>query len=524
MSPESVLTMGPVTLAGGTVPGNGMRFASFQGIRYALEPSYSLRFQRPVPLDPEANATYDVSQESKVMCPQLEAGTDQVIGQEDCLMLNIYVPEKVYNYGDASKAAVMVWIHGKDLVTGSYSYDMYGPNEFMKRNVILVAINYRLGPLGFISTYDPQVGGNNGFRDQVLALKWVNRNIGSFGGNSSSVTVFGESAGGQATALHVLSPLSKGLFQRAIIQSGPPISFGIGVQDGATAQGLFYDLAGRLHCHELPLRCMEFKSVESIVYHSKLYSNPPYELPLTWMPVIEDFSPEPFLPKHPMDILKSGDFNTEVEVIIGTNSADGLFMVRDALNDSSLWPDYANSWDIAGTRALFGLVDNRLNDDDVDKADQALQFYVGAANDVNEDNSQDMINMFTDSIFLWGTQKTISFMLEHGMVVFQYVLSYEGSLSSGFGVDHNEDWIYLFNPPFASLANTDLVVRKMVTNAWTNFAINGNPNSVSSGLPEWEKCSSGQYPIKYYNISGPAPAMEARPEIGSRLKVWESFL
>ena len=215
-------------------------------------------------------------------------------------------------------------------------------------------------------------------------MKWVNQNIGFFGGNSGSVTLFGESAGGQAAALHILSPLSKGLFQRAIIQSGPPLSFGMGIQDGATAQGLFYDLAGKLHCPELPLRCMAFKSVESIVRHSQLYTNEPYDLPLIWTPVIEDFSPEPFLPKHPMDLLKSGEFNTDVEVVIGTNSDDGLFMVRDALNDSSLWPDYANGWDSAGTKALFGLVEDRdVSNDVVGKAEQARQFYVGAANDVN---------------------------------------------------------------------------------------------------------------------------------------------
>lgn len=98
---------------------DGARFASFQGIRYALEPSYSLRFKRPLAFEPEANVTYDVSQESKVMCPQLKG--DQFVGQEDCLMLNIYVPEKfVRNPSD--KANVMVWIHGGGLIQGSNNY------------------------------------------------------------------------------------------------------------------------------------------------------------------------------------------------------------------------------------------------------------------------------------------------------------------------------------------------------------------------------------------------------------------
>ena len=99
---------------------NGARFASFQGVRYAMEPSYSLRFKRPVAFEPEANMTYDVSHESKIMCPQL-LNDGQFVGQEDCLVLNIYVPEKYVN-SPIDKTNVMVWIHGGGLVQGSNNY------------------------------------------------------------------------------------------------------------------------------------------------------------------------------------------------------------------------------------------------------------------------------------------------------------------------------------------------------------------------------------------------------------------
>lgn len=185
----------------------------------------------------------------------------------------------------------------------------------------VMSISPRLGPLGFVSTYEPTIGGNNGFRDQVMALQWVSKNIGHFGGDPQSVTLFGQSAGGLSVSLHILSPLSKGLFKRGIIQSGPPLSFGLSGLDSGSAQSFFYNLAGKLHCPELPLRCMEFKSVESIVRHSQLFTNEPYEPPLVWTAVVEDeYSPEPFLPRHPMDLLTSGDFNTDVEVVIGTNA------------------------------------------------------------------------------------------------------------------------------------------------------------------------------------------------------------
>lgn len=132
-----------------------------------------------------------------------------------------------------------------------------------------------------------------------------------------------------------------------------------------------------------------------------------------------------------------------------------------------------------------------------------------------------MIDMFTDNMFLWGTQKTARLMAGHGMTVYQYILSYEGSLSSGFGVDHSEDWFYLFNPPYSSLTDTDLKVRNLLAGSWVNFALNGNPNS---DVTAWEKCESGSYPLRYLNITGPAPTMEARPELGDRMNFWESLL
>ena len=99
-------------------------------------------------------------------------------GQEDCLLLNIYVPDDVfYNPEDNLELPVMVWIHGGGLVNGGNVYAEYGPKHFMKRNVIVVTINYRLGPLGFLSMGNDVVPGNQGMRDQVMALTWVKNNI-----------------------------------------------------------------------------------------------------------------------------------------------------------------------------------------------------------------------------------------------------------------------------------------------------------------------------------------------------------
>ena len=148
----------------------------------------------------------------------LEAG--RPIGEEDCLVLNIYVPENVIINKKDEKLPVMIWIHGGGLMTGSGSLLDYDPVYLVNKNVAIVTINYRLGPFGFLSMGTDSVPGNAGFRDQVMAMKWVQENIADFGGNPDSVTIFGESAGALSASTHLLSPMSEGLFQRAILQSG----------------------------------------------------------------------------------------------------------------------------------------------------------------------------------------------------------------------------------------------------------------------------------------------------------------
>ncbi|XP_032440594.1 putative inactive carboxylesterase 4 [Xiphophorus hellerii] len=135
---------------------------------------------------------------------------------EDCLYLNIYSPA---NKAPDAKLPVMVWIHGGGFVIGSAS-SFDGSALAAYQDVVVVLIQYRLGVLGFLSTGDEHMPGNFGLLDQIQALKWVKENIHSFGGNPDLVTIFGVSAGGISVSLLLLSPLSDGLFHRAIAQSG----------------------------------------------------------------------------------------------------------------------------------------------------------------------------------------------------------------------------------------------------------------------------------------------------------------
>lgn len=190
-------------------------YYSFKGIPYAEPPVGDLRFRAPRPNRPWEGVR-DATKHGNT-CPSgaILGGPG---GDEDCLFLNIYTRNL------KEKRPVMVWIHGGSFSGGSGDSWIYGPDHIIDDGVLLVTINYRLGVLGFMSTGDSHAPGNYGLKDMVLALKWIQRNIAEFGGDPDNVTIFGESAGGAAVHYLVLSSETKGLFTRAISQSGSALN------------------------------------------------------------------------------------------------------------------------------------------------------------------------------------------------------------------------------------------------------------------------------------------------------------
>ena len=158
-------------------------------------------------------AVFDVSGVSEVKCTQWSEDYTHLLGQEDCLLLNVYVPGQVRlarvrsvlsdssvpgnAIDEGENLPVMVWIHGGAFESGSGTYGDYGPQYFMDLGVVVVTVNYRLGPFGFLSSAKEELPGNLGLWDQSLALHWVRDNIQHFGGNRDQLTLFGESAGGE---------------------------------------------------------------------------------------------------------------------------------------------------------------------------------------------------------------------------------------------------------------------------------------------------------------------------------------
>ena len=332
---------------------DGMRYAAFQGIRFAQAPLGNLRFKPPQPLSNENLGTIDVSQESKVLCNQLK-DYYLLIGQEDCLLLNIYIPENIFNDDDSEKRyPVMVWIYGGGFTIGDNTFFKYGPQPYMDKDIILVTANYRLGPFGFLSLGSEGAQGNNGLLDQNLALHWVQDNIGSFSGDPEMVTIFGESAGSLSVALQIVSPMSRGLFQRAILQSGvvlaptwhfiPPIE--------ATLYGA--NMAINLNCSLMDaLECLQSKPVEDIFQGEFPGSK--------WMPTIDPS----FMPETPWDILQKGEFDHSIEIIMGSNADEGLLFV----NSQTDFDDWRNNFELNGPLWLYYLHNFEITEENINNA------------------------------------------------------------------------------------------------------------------------------------------------------------
>jgi len=510
----------------------GKEFASFQGVPYAQPPLGKLRFMAPEPLVRE-EGLWDVSAESAVMCPQVSgltgtSGTPQ--GMEDCLLLNIYVPKT----NSSQNMPVMVWIHGGSLITGSNRFADQGPQHFMDREVVVVVVNYRLGPLGFLSLGNDRVPGNMGLRDQVMALSWVQENIGSFGGDSTEVTVFGESAGSASIAYHLLSPLAKGLFKRAILQSSSTLASGWRPLTPEHARRYASLLSTGVGCQEdeNQLSCLQEVPFEDIIALTVLTE--PTE---TYWQAIPDssFTSTPYLPGEPEELLISGDFSTEVEVVFGTTADEGLLYLLDALKDETALEIWRQNWDSYGPGLLFDRIQEEITDVDVAKAHAVVDFYLGGIENMNMDHLQSIIDIFTDATFLYGLHRTSELMLSHGMTVFQYMLTHLGrySLTQLFGIPepvgvcHADDLLYLWdpvdiNPEDGPLPQQDSQLRDIMVTAWANFAKSGNPSGPSW---RWDPLQGGGLQHSFLNISGPSSlVMATSVQIKERMDFWAHLL
>ncbi|XP_046629890.1 venom carboxylesterase-6-like [Neodiprion virginianus] len=511
---------------------NGRNISAFLGIPYAQPPTGSLRFADPVAADGwngTRNAIVDPS-----MCPQVLAGIK--LGQEDCLYLNVYTP-KLFENTSSTVLPVMVFIYGGSYLSGSSQ--TYGPVYIADKDVILVTLNYRLGPMGFLSTGDEVASGNWGLKDQVLALKWVRNNIGNFGGDPDHVTIFGESAGAASVHLLTLSNSTTGLFHKFITQSGSALSPWAYIPRAAYADRAF-ELGGYVGCSnattESLVNCLRETNISDILgVYSKFYtwrSQPSVVWAATDEPDVEGA----FLTDSPTNLINAGKIR-DIPWMTGSNRDEGLFITTELYENETLLNDFVENVDSV-LPVLLSLT--YQEDSGAAWVKSIKSFYFNDDFSTNKTEILDnLTRLISDARYIYPNYAALQQQLNlAGNPQYLYTFNYLGSLSFTFfyggstveyGVAHGDDLIYLF--PLEStfqifnktMSSADLEMVETMVELWTSFAINGTPAiSGVDGTTTWTQYSTDD---NYLQI-GDGSELETEVKSGflkERMQFWANL-
>lgn len=439
---------------------------------------YIFLFQAPQPLSPWDGVKKATSHGP--VCPQKDIFTEQIIlGNEDCLHLNVYTK----NMNSEKPLPVMVFIHGGGYRSGSGNENMYGPDFLVNHDVVLVTINYRLEAFGFLCLDTEDVPGNAGLKDQNAALRWVKENIANFGGNPNNVTIFGESAGGASVIYHMLSPMSKGLFNRAISMSGVPTcdwSLAFRPKERAFILGKLLGLETRD-----PKELLKFLqsvpaekliNTDPVVLGTETVTNNIVKM-YHFTPVIEkDVGLEHFLTQSPLKVIKNRTFN-EVDLFIGHTSEESLIGMEQF---KTLIPHYNRYRESLVPRELL----LKCNPDTIlEIATKIHQRYFGNKF-ITLENVKEFVKYVNETGFIYDIHRVLYhlnkinnkkvFMYKFSCVSERNLFGNQGKQYGITGASHLDDVLYLFDPKEHNLkiekGSKEYNLVQLVNTVFTNFA------------------------------------------------------
>ncbi|XP_049842015.1 esterase FE4-like [Schistocerca gregaria] len=509
----------------------GFPYCSFQGIPYAAPPVGPLRFKPPQPAAGWSGVR-DATKEGN-MAPQINLLAGKYDGDEDCLFINVSTP-KLPSEGSGDLLPVMFMVHGGGLAILSGNEDFARPDFLVEKGVVYVSYNYRLGVLGFLSTGDHVVPGNMGFKDQVMALRWVKDNIASFGGDPNNVTIFGVSAGGWSCHSLVLSPLTKGLFHKAIAHSGVAVADGVcsdRMRDRSFTLGAHLGL--KTDDSQQLVDFLRKQPAQMLVENTMFGRTEEDKARSVLFPFVGTVEPADaeggaFFPRDPAQLLRSGDFR-HVPLITGVCTNEGSVFASD-IGDTVRTSSYA-----ANPRLL---IPTNLRCPEADKdavAEEIRRFYFGDR-PIGPDTQVELFTLLGDLMFTYHGVRVAKLHSSKSVApahffVFHYVNEKipDGPMASRVrkirevfnGAGHGDDFRYICigtmfgDPPVKDTFDGNLTEK--LTRLWTNFAKTGKVTDPEVSWPPFTEQDQS-----YLHITSDGLCIAKRP-FEERVAFWEKL-
>ncbi|KAH8335477.1 hypothetical protein KR074_002898, partial [Drosophila pseudoananassae] len=467
-------------------------FYAFDGIPYAVPPLGTLRFKEPHDIKPWYGIR-DCSQPQR-KCLQVSSYTKLVEGSEDCLYLNVSVKKLI----SEKPLPVMVYIHGGGFKGGDSSRRAWGPDYFMREDVIYVSIGHRLGPLGFLNFADSslEIPGNAGLKDIVLALRWIKANASCFNGDPERITLFGHSSGSTIVHLLLVSPQTEGLFHKAILMAGysmelnrmPNMEFRLAKHlgyEGENIDGQVLDYLSKADPNLLV----------SADFFTAAEKTKGFLLP--FVPCVESYATKnAVLLGEPIDLHRTA-WGNRIPIILGANSGEGLGVSTMLKKNPTQLKDYQSSPE----RVLPTTLRNRCDPGKRRELGQQLlsHFCEVHGHQLTMELTHNLDSLFTHNMvhsmdrviqsrLAFGKAPTYLYRFDFDSPDFNfYRIRFGGKEARGVG--HVDELGYIFVIPATFKLDQSrpefTAIRRMVA-MWVSFAATSDPNAdITKPLVQW---------------------------------------